>query len=125
MWVRWPPTAGSWQAILARGFCGVALQLNLYRRNCMEEMPMKRLGWLLLGLLALVACGSSASAPPSSGNQLPTVTSGVSVLAPMAEAPPLATIPPPKPTVPQAPVATSPPAPAGAIPLVVMADAVW
>lgn len=85
---------------------------------------MKRALWIMLSLLALAACGRAASPAPASQAPLPTITPGSPELAAVPTAP-LATIPPPKPTVPAAPVATSPPPEAGALPLVVMADAVW
>jgi hypothetical protein len=84
---------------------------------------MKRMLWIMLSLL-LAACGGAASPAPASRAALPTVTPGSPELAALPT-PPLATIPPPEPTVAQAPTATIPPAAAGALPLVVMADAVW
>ena len=84
---------------------------------------MKRVLWIMLSLLALTSCGPARPAPASQA-PLPTITPGSPELAAVPTAP-LATIPPPEPTVPAAPVATSPPPEAGALPLVVMADAVW
>ncbi|HYF62482.1 MAG TPA: hypothetical protein VD886_06685 [Herpetosiphonaceae bacterium] len=90
---------------------------------------MKRILWIMASLLALAACGGAAGPAPDSQARLPTITPGSPELAALPTAP-LATIPPPMTATPDAPTATLPPrptrgSPAGALPLVVMADAVW